>query len=110
ANHGVTDHKEIVNHAHQLRHRGVVTSVFGVGEDFDERLLQEMTDAGGGHFYFIAGASEIPAAFASELGEALVVVASGVTLTIETPDGVNVELLNQFETISEHGRLTVHVG
>ena len=88
ANQGVTDRDEIITHARELRRRGVVTSTFGVGADFDERLLQQMADAGGGHFYFIERAVQIPDLFASELGEALEVVASGVTLTIETPNGL----------------------
>ena len=41
-----------------------------------------------GHFYFIEQAVQIPDLFASELGETLEVVASGVTLTIETPNGL----------------------
>ena len=86
ANQGVTDRDEIVTHARELRRRGVVTSTFGVGADFDERLLQQMADAGAGHFYFIERAVQIPDLFASELGETLDVVASGVTLTIETPE------------------------
>ena len=81
ANHGVINHEEIVAHARELRRRGVVTSTFGVGADFDERLLQQMADAGAGHFYFIERAEQIPDLLASELGETLEVVASRVTLT-----------------------------
>ena len=53
ANVGMTDTSELQGHATELRRRGVSTSTFGVGADFDERLLQAMADAGGGHFYFI---------------------------------------------------------
>ena len=110
ANHGVTDRDEIVTHARELRRRGVVTSTFGVGADFDERLLQQMADAGSGHFYFIERAVQIPDLFASELGEALEVVASGVTLTIETPEPLRVEVLNQLEAVREPGLVTVQLG
>ena len=110
ANQGVTDHEEIVAHARELRRRGVVTSTFGVGADFDERLLQQMADAGAGHFYFIERAEQIPDLLASELGETLEVVASGVTLTIETPNGLHAEVLNQFASTREPGRLTVQIG
>jgi Ca-activated chloride channel homolog len=110
ANHGVIDRDEIVTHARELRRRGVVTSTFGVGADFDERLLQQMADAGSGHFYFIERAVQIPDLFASELGETLEVVASGVTLTIETPEPLRVEVLNQFATLAEPGLVTVQLG
>ena len=86
ANQGITNHGEIINHARELRQRGVITSTFGVGADFDERLLQQMADAGAGHFYFIERAVQIPDLFASELGETLEDRRHrGVTLTIETP-------------------------
>ena len=110
ANRGVTDHEEIVAHARELRLRGVVTSTFGVGADFDERLLQQMAEAGAGHFYFIEHTVQIPDFLASELGETLEVVASGVTLTVETPDGLRAEVLNQFASALEPGRLTIQLG
>jgi Ca-activated chloride channel family protein len=110
ANHGVTDVEEIVRHARELRRRGVVTSTFGVGADFDERLLQQMADAGAGHFYFIKDAVQIPDLFASELGETLEIVASGVTLTIKTPSGLDAHVLNEFAAAREAGRLTVQLG
>jgi len=52
ANVGITDPAQLAAHAAQLRKRGVATSTIGVGEDFDESLLQALADAGGGHFYF----------------------------------------------------------
>jgi Ca-activated chloride channel homolog len=73
-------------------------------------LLQQMADAGAGHFYFIERAEQIPDLLASELGETLEVVASGVTLTIETPIGLHAEILNQFPSTREPGRLTVQIG
>jgi Ca-activated chloride channel family protein len=35
ANQGITDHATVAHHASELRDRGVVTSTFGVGGDFD---------------------------------------------------------------------------
>ena len=110
ANRGITDHDEIIKHARELRQRGVITSAFGVGADFDERLLQQMADAGAGHFYFIERAVQIPDLFASELGETLEIVARDVTLTIETPAAVQTQVLNQFETAARPERLIVQLG
>ena len=42
ANVGITDRDELARHAGELRARGVSTTTFGVGEDFDEVLLQAM--------------------------------------------------------------------
>ncbi len=101
ANKGITDHDELARHAAELRARGVSTTTFGVGNDFDEALLQSMADAGGGHFYYIANAAQIRDHIASEVGETLEVVAQDVTLELLAGEGVRIE------TISPH-RLEVH--
>lgn len=105
ANVGMTDPVELQGHAAELRRRGVSTSTFGVGADFDERLLQGMADAGGGHFYFIASAAQIRDHMTSEVGESLDVVARDVKVRIAAPEGVSVESLSPFtvETRSTAG-------
>ena len=100
ANHGITDHDELVRHAGELRSRHVTTSTFGVGEDFDERLLHRMADAGAGHFYFIETATQIPDLLTSELGEALETVAREAALLAVLPAGVQAEPLNPFRFAS----------
>jgi Ca-activated chloride channel family protein len=94
ANVGITDPAELERHAGELRPRGVVTSTFGVGADFDEALLQSMAVAGGGHFYFIERAQQIPDLIASELGELLETVAREVALEARAPEGVEIEPLS----------------
>jgi Ca-activated chloride channel family protein len=93
ANVGITSPAELEVHAAELRRRGVATSTFGVGADFDEVLLQAMAVAGGGHFYFVERARQIPDIIASELGEILEVVARDAAIEIRAPDGVMVEPL-----------------
>src|SRR4051794_28150880 len=58
ANVGITDPHELIGHATELRRRGVTTTAFGVGADFDEQLLRGMAEAGGGNFYFIERADQ----------------------------------------------------
>jgi Mg-chelatase subunit ChlD len=96
ANVGITDPAELARHAQELRARGVTTSTFGVGEDFDEGLLQSMADAGGGHFYFIANAAQIQDHIATEVGELLQVVARDAVLEVTAPDGLEVDTLSPY--------------
>ncbi|MBP1704624.1 MAG: hypothetical protein H6Q36_363 [Chloroflexi bacterium] len=93
ANVGITDPAELEHHAGELRRRGVATSTFGVGADFDEALLQGMASAGGGHFYYIERPAQIPDLIASELGEALDVVARAARLQILLPPGVDARVI-----------------
>lgn len=103
ANHGVSDREALARHAGELRRRGVATSTFGVGDDFDERLLRDMAHEGGGNFYFIESPAQIADLLTSELGEALEVVVRRATLAIALPRGASAEPLNRFRFTRAHG-------
>jgi Mg-chelatase subunit ChlD len=96
ANVGTTDPAELERLAAELRARGVSTSTFGLGDDFDEHLLGAMADAGGGAFRYIGPAAEIPALIGSEVGELLEVTARDVTLHFAGPEALRVEPLSPF--------------
>ncbi|HUG30447.1 MAG TPA: VWA domain-containing protein [Candidatus Limnocylindria bacterium] len=110
ANQGITDPAELTRHATELRARGVTTTTFGVGEDFDEALLQSMADAGGGHFYFIGNAAQIQDLIASEVGELLQVVARDVSLVITAPDGLEPSTLSPYAIEKRGSRHHVRLG
>lgn len=110
ANVGITDAGELAHHAAQLRARGVSTTTFGVGNDFDETLLQAMADAGGGHFYYIADANQIRDHIASEVGETLEVVARDVELEVMAGEGVEVEALSPHPLAARGTRSLVTLG
>jgi Ca-activated chloride channel family protein len=94
ANQGITDQEELAGHAKALYQRGIATTTLGVGNDFNEFLLQAIADAGGGHFYFIDSPDQIPNYFKGELGEMLETVARETTLTLKVPAGISARLIN----------------
>ena len=96
ANQGITDPGELASHAAELRARGVTTTTFGVGNDFDEALLQAMADAGGGHFYYIENAAQIQDHIASEVGELLEVVARQASVEVTAAEGLEVDMLSPY--------------
>ena len=110
ANVGITDPAELATHAAELRARGVSTSTFGVGNDFDERLLQELADAGGGHFYYIADAPQIMDAITSEVGETLEIVARDVALEVTARDDIRIESISPYRTTARGNRTSVFLG
>ena len=110
ANVGIIDHPELQRLAGELRDRGISTSTFGVGTDFDESLLQGMADAGGGHFYFIGDVAQMRDHITSEVGETLEVVAREVVLDLVVPDGVRIDALSPFRVESSPGRARVFLG
>ena len=110
ANVGITDPNELARHAGELRQRGVSTTTFGVGTDFNEQLLQAMATFGGGNFYYIADAAQIADHVASEVGEALDVVAHDVVLELTAPEGVSIESLSPFPVEERGGRTVISLG
>lgn len=110
ANVGMTDSSELAHHATELRARGVSTSTFGVGNDFDEHLLQAIADAGGGHFYYIADAPQIRDAITSEVGETLEIVARDVTLELTTRDDIRVDAISPYRVTTAGNRTFVAIG
>ena len=102
ANVGIVDTGELAHHASELRERGVGTTTMGIGADFNEDLLEKMAIKGGGHFYFIEQAAQIPDFLHRELGEVLSTCARRVALELDLPEGLEAHLLNSFEV--ETGR------
>ena len=97
ANVGIVDAPTLCLHATELKSRGVSTSTFGVGHDFEEHLLGGMADAGGGAFNYIEHAEQIPALMDQELGETLEVVARRVVLEVDLPVGVTLSAVGPYD-------------
>jgi hypothetical protein len=110
ANVGMTDPAELARHAAELRSRGVSTTTFGIGDDFNEVLLAGMADAGGGQFRFIATAADINRHITEAVGELLEVVARDVTLEVAGPDGLRVDSLSPFPTEPRTERTLIRLG
>jgi Ca-activated chloride channel family protein len=110
ANHGITNPGELARHAEELRSRGITTSTIGLGEDFDEVMLEGLARAGGGHFYYVETAVQIGDCLTGELGEALEIVARDVKVSIDVPAGTRVDTLNRLTVRQEIGRPSVLLG
>lgn len=110
ANHGITDAEVLFKHAQELSQRGVTTSTFGVGEGFNEHLLEGMANQGNGNYYFISSPAEIPSIFAREFTEIAAVTAREVELEIETVQGVNTQVLGEWPSRMEKGLLRISLG
>lgn len=99
ANRGIVDQAELVKIAEQKRESGVSTTTMGLGEDFNEDLLIEMADAGGGAFYFIESPEVTPGIFQEELSGLLKLVGQNLTLTVLPT--AHVEQVRQMNTYPE---------
>jgi Ca-activated chloride channel family protein len=110
ANVGMVDPRELAQHAGQLRQRGVATTTLGVGQDFDEGLLSAMAEAGGGNFQYAADADALRAFFSRELQELFTVTASGFTVTLTLPPGIDADMVSAFPVEARGTTLDVALG
>ncbi len=110
ANEGESRQEVLQRHAQELRQRGVSTSTFGVGQDFNQYLLEGMAEHGGGHYYFIEHPDQIPALFRRELGELMTVIARSTLLEIKAPAGTSLSLLGELPHEQTNSGLTLPLG
>lgn len=110
ANVGIRDAATFAQHAEALRGRGIVTSAFGVGDDFDELLLRDLARAGGGSFHFIPGAHAIAGVLTAELEDALAIVRREAVLELVVDPGIELAPLGAFPIRRREGRLFVELG
>jgi len=111
ANQGITNREDLVSMARRARNEGLSTSTIGFGEGFDEDLLRDMADAGGGSTYFAATPDDAPGIFERELEGLTKVVAQNVTLEIRPgPDVEVVGVLNDYPSLAVEGGVQVELG
>ena len=83
ANRGVTDIDKLVALAGQKHEQGVSTTTMGLGDGFNEELMMQMAEAGGGAFYFIESPEVAPEIFNEELQGLLNAVGQNLVVSVE---------------------------
>jgi Ca-activated chloride channel family protein len=86
ANVGETNPDLIASDVHGLAQRGVSTSAIGLGDDYNEDLLEAMARSGDGNYAYISSPEQLPALFAQELQGLTATIGNQVTLAL-TPLG-----------------------
>jgi Ca-activated chloride channel family protein len=104
ANVGVTDPNVIAGDAGAFAREGVSTTAMGVGNDFNEDLMEAMALKGDGNYYFIESPRQLPDIYQTELQGLMATVGRMVSLGIEPCGGVTVsDVLNDFDK-NDRGR------
>ncbi|MBM5821993.1 MAG: VWA domain-containing protein [Cyanobacteria bacterium K_Offshore_surface_m2_011] len=99
ANEGLTNQDQIAAKVAGLTQRGISTSAFGLGEDFDEDLMGAMAAAGDGTLAHIESPSQLADLYASELQGLAGTFGRRVSLGVRGKHGARVvDLLNDLTT------------
>lgn len=111
ANRGVTDVAQLVALARQKYEAGISTTTMGLGDDFNEDLMMEMANAGGGAFYFIESPEVAPEIFKEELTGLLSVVGQNLTITVTpTPHVSLIKQMNAYPMHTDGKEVTFKLG
>jgi Ca-activated chloride channel family protein len=107
ANVGMVDAGELAHHASELFERGITTSTFGIGEGFDEHLMEGMANRGGGNFFYIRDAESLQDILMQEFADLMTVTARKVEVELNFPAGVSAELLGEWRSEKHARKITV---
>lgn len=77
ANVGPSRKEDIIPSIRALAQRGISTTAMGVGLDFDEHMMEAISDAGDGTYFFIEHPNLLPTFFEAELSGVNQLVATG---------------------------------
>ncbi len=103
ANDGLTDQDEIAEKVAGLGQRGVSTSAFGLGLDFDEDLMAAIATAGDGSMAHIESPQQLEDLYASELQGLATTIGRRVSLGIRAKHGAElVDVVNDL-TLTDFG-------
>jgi Ca-activated chloride channel family protein len=99
----ITDTTGIAALCAQAAERGVTTSTYGLGRDFNEELMVEMAKRGSGNHYYGDTAADLFEPFAEEFDFISALCARHVRLSLVGAPGVSVRLLNDYPVDGDAG-------
>jgi Ca-activated chloride channel family protein len=99
ANAGETDLETIATQCKALAQRGVSTSTYGLGNDFNEALMLAMASAGRGNAYYGQTSADLAEPFAAEFALLTSLCARGLVLKVQAPAHVAVTLRNDYAPV-----------
>ena len=86
---GIKDFSALVNHAGEIKQRGITCTFLGFGPDYNEELLASMAKRAGGNYYYIPSPEMIPEVFRLELDKLMTSVARNLKLELKVARWVN---------------------
>lgn len=98
-----TETSEIAAFCAEAAEKGISTSAYGLGRDFNEALMVEMGKRGAGNHYYGDTAADLLEPFAEEFDFISNLYARHVRLSLAAPQGVKITLLNDYPVEARDG-------
>jgi len=111
ANRGVCEPEVLVKVANEKAAAGIVTTTLGFGNRFNEDLLIDIAEGGGGNFYFIQSLDDAANVFSIEMESLTSVVGQNLIVNLKTENQIQVaEVLNKYPTQKEKSGMEILLG
>ena len=98
ANRGLTHIPSIKEATESYSNKGITTSTYGLGLNFNEDLMLEMANSGGGNAYFGATADDLSDPFNEEFELISHLYAKDVKLRFKPEEGYTFRVVNKYRT------------
>jgi Ca-activated chloride channel family protein len=89
---------------------GTTVSTLGMGLDYNEDLMTEIADQGGGRYHFIEDATQIPAVLADELAGLTSTIAADVSVEFAAHSPTHVDVVHGYVSTTENDLTAIRVG
>jgi Ca-activated chloride channel family protein len=104
ANEGETTETDVIaSFCADAATKGVTTSTYGLGRDFNEQLMVEMGKRGAGNHYYGDTAADLFEPFAEEFDLIANLYARHIRLSIAASEGVKITLINDYPVEERNG-------
>ena len=110
ANVGEQDPERLAVHTRELSRRGITTTTFGVGLDYNHELMEAMANAGSGNYYFIETPEQSQDLFRQELDGLREVTARAVEIILKLPAGFKPAVLGTWPVEQKARQLKITLG
>ncbi|TGK38004.1 anti-sigma factor antagonist [Leptospira andrefontaineae] len=99
---GIKDPVQLIQIAADAYKKGISTTVIGFGNDFNEILLKEIAESGGGNFYYVETPEETGDIFFKEFGDIGTLYAQSIELKVNFPKGMDyLDLVSEVSSYQE---------
>ena len=90
--------------------RGTTVSTLGMGTDYNEDLMTDIADQGGGRYHFIEDAQHIPAVLADEFAGLTSTIAADVSVEFAAHDPTHVDAVHGYVSTTRDDLTAIRVG
>ena len=94
----------------RLDREGISVTTVGLGLDYNAQLLSSMAESGGGSYHYVDAPERIAGIYDAELRSLRTLVARGVKVTLEAPEGTEIVNVVEWQPERSGRALTFSVG